>query len=150
MAGKRRKSPALVTGFERVPGPARHYRETATGHELSRRQYQQQARGYLYEKTAKGRARARARRSIQSSWVDFLRKRFETFVGMTRSAIVREMRRLGFLFPHHGAKRKPTLSERARQEAFLGYIGREPATTRQYYPTLAEATEQTAARSAEY
>lgn len=69
---------------------------------------------------------------------------------MTRTAILREIRRLGFLLPHHGAKRKPTLSERARQESFLGFIGREPATTRQYYPTLAEATEELGARSAEY
>ena len=134
-----RKAPLLVPGFERIPGPLRHYRVLATGEEISRRQYQQRARGYTYEKVAKGRARARARRSIQKSWVDFLRKRFETFASMTRTAIVREMRRLGFLFPHHGAKRMPTLSEKARQEAFLGFIGREPGTTRQYYPTLAEA-----------
>jgi hypothetical protein len=147
---RKRASPTLAPGFGRIPGPLRHYRKLATGEELSRRQYQQEARGYLYEKTAKGKARARARRSIQSSWVDFLRKRFETFVGMTRSAIVREMRRLGFLFPHHGAKRRPTLSEKARQEAFLGFIGREPAVTRQYYPTLVEGTDEAAARSAEY
>lgn len=147
---RKRASPTLVPGFERLPGPLRHYRDLATGEELSRRQYQQKARGYLYEKTAKGRARARARRSILSSWVDFLQSRFETFVGMTKSAVVREMRRLEFLFPHHGAKRRPTLSEKSRQEAFLGFIGREPATTRQYYPTLADATDETAASSAEY
>jgi hypothetical protein len=137
-----RARPALAPGYERVPGPLRHYREVATGRELSRRQYQQLARGYRYEETKAGKARARARRSYQKSWADFLRKRLENFAHLTTSAIYRELRRLGLLPPHHGAKRKPTRGEAARQQAFQEFIGRDEAATRQYYPTLAESMDE--------
>lgn len=142
MAPRRRKAPGLVPGYERIPGPQRHYRVLATGEEISRRQYQQRARGYHYEKIEKGRARARARRSYLSAWVDFLKARLESFASLSKTAVLRELGRLGLAPPHHGAKRKPTRAETARQEAFMEYIGREPASTRQYYPTLAEASEE--------
>lgn len=137
----RRKSPALVPGYERVSGPERHYRVVATGQEISRRQYQQRARGYFYEKIAKGKARARARRSYLSGWVDFLRSRLASFADLTKSAILRELRRLGLSPPHHGAKRRPTPAEKARQEAFMEFIGRGESAYRQVYPTLLETAE---------
>ena len=139
---RKRKSPALVPGYERLPGPLRHYRVVETGEEISRRQYQQRARGYTYEKIEKGRARARSRRKYLDSWVDFLKTRLENFAQLTKTAVLRELRRLGLSPPHHGPKRKPTRAEAVRQEAFLEYIGREPASTKQYYPTLAEASEE--------
>lgn len=142
MAPRGRAAPRVVPGYERVPGPLRHYRVVATGEEISRRLYQQRARGYTYEKIEKGRARARARRSYLTSWVDFLKKRLESFANLSKTAVLRELRRLGLAPPHHGAKRKPTRAEAARQEAFMEYIGREPASTKQYYPTLAEASEE--------
>lgn len=142
MAGRRRRAaPALVPGFERVPGPLRHYRRIETGEELSRRQYQQVARGYRYEKTAKGRARARARVKIRSGWVDYIRRTLSDFRTMTRTAILRELHRLGLSPPSHGPKRKPTRGEAVRQEAFMEFIGREPATYRQYYPAMLEGLE---------
>lgn len=139
---RKRKSSALVPGYERLPGPLRHYKVVATGEEISRRQYQQLARGYNYEKIEKGRARARARRSYLDAWVEFLKTRLENFANLTKTAVLRELRRLGLAPPHHGAKRKPTRAEAVRQEAFMEYIGREPASTRQYYPTLAETSEE--------
>jgi hypothetical protein len=139
-----------VSGFERVPGPGRHYRDVATGEELSRRQYQQRARGYFYERRAKGRARAGARRKYLTNWADYLKRTVESFVDQTRNAILRELRRLGLSPPHHGSKRRPSLAEAAKQEAFMEFIGRDVASTRQYYPTLVEETGESAARSAEY
>ena len=73
--------------------------------------------------------------------MDFLKARLENFAELSKNAVLRELRRLGLSPPHHGAKRKPTRSEAVRQEAFMDYIGREPASTRQDYPTLAEAAE---------
>lgn len=142
LPARKRKTPALVPGYERLLGPLRHYRVVATGEEISRRQYQQRARGYTYERIEKGRARARARRSYLNSWVSFLKTRLENFAQLTKTAVLRELRRLGLSPPHHGAKRKPTRAEAVRQEAFLEYIGREPASTKQYYPTLAEVSEE--------
>jgi hypothetical protein len=137
-----------VSGFERVPGPGRHYRNVVTGEELSRRQYQQRARGYFYESGGKGKARARARRKYLANWADYLKRTVDSFADQSRNAILRELRRLGLSPPHHGSKRRPTLAEAAKQEAFLDFIGREPASARQYYPTLVEETGGVAARSA--
>jgi hypothetical protein len=139
VVARKRRPRALAPGYERIPGTLRHYRIIATGEEISRRQYQQRARGYVYERVTKGRARGRARRAYLSGWIEFLRTRLESFVNLSKNAILRELRRLGISPPHHGAKRRPTRAEAARQEAFMDFIGREPATTRQYYPTLAEA-----------
>ena len=142
MARKGRRSvPALVPGYERMQGPLRHYRVIETGEEISRRQYQQRARGYVYEKVAKGRARAKARSAYEGGWVEFLRSRFDAFATRSKTAILTEMRRLGFLFPHHGARRKPSPGERARQEAFMGFIGRSETSYRQVYPSLIDAAE---------
>jgi hypothetical protein len=139
VVARKRRPPALVPGYERIPGPGRHYRVVATGEEISRRQYQQQAREYVYERLAPGRARARARRAYLSGWVEFLRSRLEVFASLSKTAVLRELRRLGLSPPHHGARRKPTRAEAVRQEAFMDFIGRAPATLRQYYPTLVEA-----------
>lgn len=135
---RKRAPPRLVPDFERLPGPLRHYRTLATGEVLSRRQYQQRARGYRYERTVRGRARARARRAYLSGWVDFLRARVEGFARQSKAAILRELRRLGLSPPHHGARRKPTRAEAVRQEAFMEFIGRSEAE-RQIYPKLVEA-----------
>jgi hypothetical protein len=138
VAPSKRKAPSLVPGYERIPGSARHYRVVATGEELSRRQFRQRVQGYTYERTEKGRVRSRARRSYIDSWIRHLRTRFDEFASASKTAILREMRRLGFKFPHHGGKRKPSPAERAGQEAFLGFIGRSTTAYRQVYPTLLE------------
>lgn len=137
---RKRKPPALVSGYERLPGPLRHYRVNATGEEISRRQYQQRARGYAYEKIAKGRARAKARRAYLASWVGFLKERFPDFAPLSKSTVLRELRRLGLSPPHHGAKRRPTPAHQARQEAFMEFIGRSPSAYRQVYPTIVETS----------
>jgi hypothetical protein len=140
VAGNRRKSPALAPGFERVPGPLRHYRVTATGEELSRRQYQQRARGYFYEKVPKGRARDVARRNWLGHWVELARARFDEYRDMTAAAILRFWRKMGWTPPHHG-KRKPSPAEAAKELAFTDMIGYHRSAAAQLYPTLQSGAE---------
>lgn len=135
MAPRKRKSPRLVPGYERIPGPQRHYRVVATGEELSRRQYQQRARGYRYEQLAKGRARARARRKWTEEWVKKVRERHPEFRDLSKTAILRELRRMGMTPPHHG-KRRPSPAEAAKEQAFLDFMGYSRPSAAQLYPTL--------------
>ncbi|HZY70213.1 MAG TPA: hypothetical protein VFF67_04445 [Thermoplasmata archaeon] len=141
MAARRRRPPTPVPGYERLPGPLRHYRVVETGEEISRRQYQQLARGYFYEEVPKGKVRARARRAWERDWVRLIRSTLSDFANLSKTAILREMRRLGYSFPHHGAKRKATPAERARQEAFMEFIGHTTPTSRLVYPTLVDQTD---------
>ncbi|MCI4318472.1 MAG: hypothetical protein L3J96_08035 [Thermoplasmata archaeon] len=140
MAGKRRKPPDLVPGFERVPGPLRHYRNIATGEELSRRQYQQRARGYFYEKVPKGRARDVSRGKWLGHWVKLARERFEEYRKMTKTSILRFWRKMGWTPPHHG-KRKPSPAESAKELAFTDMIGYHRSAAAQLYPTLQSGAE---------
>lgn len=132
---RQRKSPALVPGYERVPGPQRHYRVVATGEEVSRRQYQQRARGYFYEKVERGRARTQARRNWLDEWVAKIRARFAEFADISKTAILKELRRLGMVPPHHG-KRKPSQAEAAKELAFTDFMGYTRPAAAQLYPTL--------------
>ena len=142
MPARSAKAPrGTVSGFERVPGAGRHYRNVSTGEELSRRQYQQRARGYFYERRTKGRARARARRKSLAGWADYLERNLESFAGRSRTAILRELRRLGLSPPHHGSKRRPSRAEAAKKEAFGEFIGREKSLYRSTYPQLLESLE---------
>jgi len=135
VAARRRKSPALIPGYERVPGPARHYRVIDTGEEISRRQYQQRARGYFYERIEKGRARAKARRSWLNDWIPKIRARLSEFVNVSKTAIFRELRRLGMIPTHHG-RRKPSPAEAAKELAFTDLMGYTRSAAAQLYPTL--------------
>lgn len=137
---RKRKSPQLVPGYERVPGHQRHYRVIETGQEISRRQYQQQARGYQYEKIARGRARERARRSWLEDWIAKVRAKFFDFAGLTKTRILRELRKMGMVPPHHG-KRKPSPGEAAKEQAFLDFMGYTKPAAAQLYPTLETGTE---------
>lgn len=135
MPARKRTPPALAPGYERVPGPQRHYRVVATGEELSRRQYQQRARGYFYEKVEKGRARVRARRKWLDEWVSKVRGRFSDFANVSKTAILRELRRMGMVPPHHG-KRKPSPAEAAKELAFTDLMGYTRPAAATLYPTL--------------
>lgn len=140
MAAPKRKSHALAPGYERVPGSARHYRVLATGEELSRRQYQQRARGYFYDQIEKGRARARARRRWVDDWIEKIRARMAEFADLSKTAILRELRRLGMVPPHHG-KRKPSPAESAKELAFTDFMGYARPKAAQLYPTLEQDAE---------
>ena len=135
MPGKKRRSPYLAPGYERIPGPLRHYRVLETGKEISRRQYQQRARGYVYEKVEKGRARARARRKWLDEWIAKIRDRFPDVASLSKTRILRELRRMGMIPPHHG-KRKPSPAEAAKELAFTDWMGYTRPAAAQLYPTL--------------
>jgi hypothetical protein len=135
VAPRKRKQPALVPGYARIPGPLRRYRVVATGEEISRRQYQQRARGYVYERLAKGRARAKARRAWLDEWIAKVRARFSEFADVSKTAILRELRRLGMTPPHHG-RRKPSPAEAAKELAFTDFMGYARPAAAQLYPTL--------------
>lgn len=135
MPKARRRTPSLFPGYERVPGPQRHYRVVATGEELSRRQYQQRARGYFYERLASGRIRAKARRSWLDDWIGKIRARFTEFANVSKTRILRELRKMGMVPPHHG-KRKPSPSEAAKELAFTDFMGYTRPAAAQLYPTL--------------
>lgn len=135
MALRKRKAPALVPGFERIPGSLRHYRVMETREEISRRQYQQRARGYYYERVERGQVRARARRAWLEEWVGKIRSHFTEFANVTKTAILRELRRMGMVPPHHG-KRKPSPAEAAKELAFTDFMGYARPAAAQLYPTL--------------
>jgi hypothetical protein len=123
-----------------VPGPLRHYRVIGTGEELSRRQYQQRARGYFYERVPRGRARDVARRSWLGHWIVLARARFEEYREMTTTSILRFWRKMGWTPPHHG-KRKPSPAESAKELAFTDMMGYHRSAAAQLYPTLQSGAE---------
>lgn len=140
MAARKRMPPALAPGYERVPGPQRHYRVIATGEEISRRQYQQRARGYRYEQLAKGGARASARQRWTEEWVKKVRERHPEFRDLSKTAVIREWKRMGMFPPHHG-KRRPSPAEAAKEQAFLDFMGYARPAAAQLYPTLEGGSE---------